>query len=466
MKDHLITDPRLNQVSMLKNKVPFLVLFAALQLLIFSNSFAQGAKKLQTIIVDAGHGGHDAGAVGQYENSLRSKEKDVTLAISKKLVAELRKQLPDVNTIPTRTTDIYQSPTEKANIANEKGGQLFVCIHADSGPLKQGRRQVGTREETRYHVTYKKVKKKKVKISTPYKVTVPAYEYFKMPLQRSGTSVWIFAAHKTSEKLKAITGGGEDFELEANESDSFANNFDFNSPVGRALANLYMTRFFKRSDNLASMVNEEIEKTGRNTFGVNQRQKGIWVLQATNMPAILVETGFINNPEDERYINSEEGQQEMAVSIAAAIVRYKQQIDHTTGAAESVPATASVQTAEPKPTTDYTKRSNNVLEKINLTQNTVTVDLYDNAEVDGDIVSVFLNGKNILDNKTLTDKPLRLTVNLDPTKAENELLIYAVNEGSIPPNTGLMIVMDGNTRHEVHFKADSQKNGVILFTHR
>ncbi|MFZ4772242.1 MAG: hypothetical protein ACOYLO_18805, partial [Ferruginibacter sp.] len=65
VKDHLITDPRLNQVSMLKNKVPFLVLFAALQLLIFSNSFAQGAKKLQTIIVDAGHGGHDAGAVGQ-----------------------------------------------------------------------------------------------------------------------------------------------------------------------------------------------------------------------------------------------------------------------------------------------------------------------------------------------------------------------------------------------------------------
>ena len=65
-----------------------------------------------TIAVDAGHGGTDPGAVGQYENSLRSREKDITLAISKKLVAQLNKELPDVNAIPTRTTDIFQDVTK------------------------------------------------------------------------------------------------------------------------------------------------------------------------------------------------------------------------------------------------------------------------------------------------------------------------------------------------------------------
>ena len=107
---------------MLKNKVPVFLLLAAFNLLILPYSFSQ--KKLNTIIVDAGHGGtKDPGATGQYENSLRSKEKDITLAISLKLVAELKKQLPDVNVKPTRTTDIYQDPREKARIANEMGGQ-------------------------------------------------------------------------------------------------------------------------------------------------------------------------------------------------------------------------------------------------------------------------------------------------------------------------------------------------------
>src|SRR5689334_6352267 len=123
-------------------KVPVLFLFAALQLLILPDLFSQAPKKIRTIVVDAGHGGtKDPGATAQYENSLRSKEKDVTLAISLKLVEELKKQLPDIKIVPTRTTDIYQDPREKARIANEAHGDLFLCIHADSGPLKTGRRQ-------------------------------------------------------------------------------------------------------------------------------------------------------------------------------------------------------------------------------------------------------------------------------------------------------------------------------------
>lgn len=107
-------------------------------------------------------------------------------------------------------------------------------------------------------------------------------------------------------------------------SDSTTSNFDFNTPEGRAIAQIYAKRYQERSDRIATFVNEEIDKTGRPALGVNQRQKGIWVLQATNMPAILIETGFINNPEDERYLNSEKGQQELAEVITDAVIRYKE----------------------------------------------------------------------------------------------------------------------------------------------
>ncbi|RZM15545.1 MAG: N-acetylmuramoyl-L-alanine amidase [Pedobacter sp.] len=293
-----------------------------------THSFSQAPKKLKTIIVDAGHGGHDGGASGQYENSLRSKEKDVTLAISKKLVAELKKQMPELTVVPTRTTDIYQHPNEKARIANENKGDLFLCIHADSGPLKTGRRQIGTRTVTKYKVTYTGKGKKRKKKSTPYQVTEPVYEHFKMPLTIKGTSVYIFAAHKTSDKLKAIMREVGEFEIETGEADSTYTPVDFSTPQGRTIANIYAQRYQYKSDKLASLINDEVEGSGRNALGVNQRQVGIAVLQATNMPAVLVETGYINNPEDERYLNSEKGQQELAEVITKAVKRYKEQIEN------------------------------------------------------------------------------------------------------------------------------------------
>ncbi len=306
------------------------MLFAGLLLLgSFTNECAAQAKKLKTIIVDAGHGGDDPGATGQYENSLRSKEKDITLAISKKLVAELKKQLPDVKVVPTRTTDVFDDPREKARIANDNKGDLFLCIHADSGPLKTGRRQIGTRSVTRYKISYTGKGKKRRKVSTPYQVDEPIFEYFKMPLTISGTSVYIFAAQKTSDKLKAIMKDAEDIEIETGAADSSFNNFNFNSPEGRQLAQIYAKLYQEKSDRIATLVNDEIEATGRRALGVNQRQKGIWVLSATKMPAILIETGYINTPEDERYLNSDAGQQELAEAITKAVIRYKMQLEST-----------------------------------------------------------------------------------------------------------------------------------------
>ncbi|RYG41391.1 MAG: N-acetylmuramoyl-L-alanine amidase [Chitinophagaceae bacterium] len=313
-------------MSMLKNFL-FLVGITFSALTITSPGFSQ-AKKLRTIVVDAGHGGSDPGAVGQYEGSLRAREKDITLSISNKLVAELKKQLPDLNIVPTRTTDVFQTPKEKAKIANDAKGDLFLCIHADAVAMKTGKRQIGTKTVTRYKTTYKGKGKSRKKIRTPYKAVEPVYEYFKIPTKRNGTSVWIFAAHKTSDKLKAIREEEGDYEMDGHD-DTTETRIDYSSPEGRAIAQIYAKRYQEKSDLIATLVNEEVEKTGRPALGVNQRQVGIWVLQATNMPAILIETGFISNPDDERYLSSEKGQQELAEVITQAVIRYRAMVENT-----------------------------------------------------------------------------------------------------------------------------------------
>lgn len=444
-----------------RNKVPFLFLFAALQLLIIKEITAQTPKLIKTIIVDAGHGGTDVGATGQYENSLRSKEKDVTLAISLKLVDELKKQLPNVKVVPTRTTDIYQTPTEKARIANEFKGDLFLCIHADSGPLKTGKRQTGTRTVTRHKISYTGKGRKRKKISTPYEVEEPVYEYFKMPLTRSGTSVWIFAAHKTSDKLKAIMGGDENFEIEADGVDSLETPFDFNSPQGKIIAAIYAKRYQERSDRLATLVNEEVENTGRPALGVNQRQKGIWVLQATNMPAILVETGFINTPDDEQYINSEKGQQELAEAITKAVKRYKAQVESLNNNTPA-PVVSTDKKPSATPAVAFETRTMKDVKTITVKNKKITVDLYDDGDVDNDIVSLYFNNELVVTKKSLSTNPLSLTLTIEPGKS-NELVLFAENLGNIPPNTALMIINDGTSRHEVRLSADMKNNAEVKF---
>lgn len=103
---------------------------------------------------------------------------------------------------------------------------------------------------------------------------------------------------------------------------------DINSPEAMIKARLWSQKFFKNSVRLASMIEDEFASSGRKSWGVLQRNnKGIWVLQATNMPAVLVETGFITNQEEEDYLNSEAGQKEVVRSVANAVIKYKQMID-------------------------------------------------------------------------------------------------------------------------------------------
>lgn len=318
-------------MSDLKTNHHFSILFRGICLLlpfiflINASSFSQTPRKIKTIIIDPGHGGEDNGARGEYEGTLASKEKDITLAISMKLVEDLKKAMPDVNIIPTRTTDVYNSVREKAKFANDHHGDLFVCIHADAVTLKTGSRIVGYKAQT-YHTTkYVGKGKKRKKIVTKHTREVPIREYYKIPTTRKGTSTLILAAHKSNDKIKALEEGDLQFNTEENDSTV---NVNYDSPEYKAAALLYSLNYFKKSYQLASAVQEEVSKTGRNDLGVWQRQKGLWVLQATQMPAILIETGFIANYEDERYLNSEKGQQEISKAITNALVKYRNQVEN------------------------------------------------------------------------------------------------------------------------------------------
>ena len=306
------------------NFLPFLSVLACSVFLLNVQVNAQATKKIKTIIIDPGHGGADRGAIGEYEGALGLKEKDVTLSISMKLVAELKKLMPDVSTIPTRTTDITQSVREKAQFANDNHGDLFVCIHADAVDLKTGSRITGYRAETYNTVKYIGKGKKRKKVVTHHTREVPIKQYFKIPTARKGTSTLILVARQTALKIKAMENA--DMQYQTDDADSTV-NVDYESPEWKASALLYSQRYFKKSYMLASAVQDEISKTGRNDLGVWQRPTGLWVLHATQMPAILIETGFLANYDDERYLASEKGQQEIAESIARAIMKYRDQVE-------------------------------------------------------------------------------------------------------------------------------------------
>lgn len=287
-------------------------------------AWSQNGKKLKTIIVDPGHGGSDPGARGEYEGTLGSLEKNIVLGISLKLVDILKKEMPDVRVIPTRTNDTTMSVREKAKFANDNNGDLFVCIHADAVALKTGSRITGYRNQTVNVTKYVGKGSARKKVVTKQTKKVPIRQYYKIPTQRKGTSTLILVARQTADKVKALESSELDFITDVEDSTL---NINYDSPEWKASAILYSQRYFRRSYQLANLVQEEVGKTGRPDLGVWQREKGLWVLHATQMPAILIETGFIANYDDERYLNSESGQQEIAEAIARAIVRYRDIID-------------------------------------------------------------------------------------------------------------------------------------------
>lgn len=118
------------------------------------------------------------------------------------------------------------------------------------------------------------------------------------------------------------------------------------------------------------------------------------------------------------------------------------------------------------PDISFEKRNNNLIKTIEIENETFRVDLYDNGDIDGDTISLFFNGKLLLSHKRLSDRAITLNLNVEDSKDVNELVMYADNLGSIPPNTALMVVTDGGNRYEVRISSDLQKSGVIRFVHK
>lgn len=294
--------------------------------LILFSSFTPGPppqkkEPLRTIIIDAGHGLPDAGAGGKY-----STESQITVAVALKLAERLKEVLPNTKILMTRTDEYlpagYTNKDEanryRANFANENHGDLFIAIHVNSMEDRYARKIEGYRDES-YYVTVGKGKKKR----RVEKVrTVPIYRSYKLPCDRIGTETYIWAVNKYDQKQKSVGKRDDDDQFgEHADSSLFYND----SPEAMILASLRTKKFFDQSLNIASLVEEEFRKEGRNSYGVKQRNHmGIWVLQATNMPSILVETGFICNPDEEDYLNSEKGQNEISYAIMRAVLRYKQ----------------------------------------------------------------------------------------------------------------------------------------------
>jgi len=283
--------------------------FAACTIFSFTHTNIPGARPaLRTIIIDAGHGGRDRGAHGEY-----SYEKDICLDIALKLGKNLETAFPDIKILYTRTADVYPEIKARADFANSNHGDLFISIHVNAGPRIRHSKFTGYRNQTTY--TGRGRKRKKVTRR------VAKYNIYYTDNPSNGTETYIWAADRTDEKEKFI---GEDVNTEQIVDSTAEYVPDLNDPEFKAKALLWTKRYFDKSYLLASFVEESFIGQGRFSRGVKQRnEKGIWVLQATSMPSILVETGFITYKSDEDYLNSEKGQEEIAANILDAVKKYR-----------------------------------------------------------------------------------------------------------------------------------------------
>lgn len=297
-------------------------------------------KTIRTIIIDPGHGGKDQGASG-----LISTEAQICLEISKKLGKEIEENIPGVKVLYTRTADVLpgnksdkdQALHYRADFANSSGADLFISIHCNSSGKHAGGWYEKKIVDYNYKVSYVGKGKKKRKVTTK----VPVYQPYYVVNTTNGTETYIWNARETSHKA-ANVGSQTEGEFSGEDEDSSI-TIPENDPVINALKLLYTKKFFKNSLLLADMVQDEFEKAGRVNRGVKQRvEKGIWVLHATGMPSILIETGFISNKEEEEYLNSDKGQNEIVSNIISALKNYINTVDKPQAGSDGPPATSVI----------------------------------------------------------------------------------------------------------------------------
>ena len=239
----------------------------------FGLSAQEGGYKIRTIVLDAGHGGKDVGCLGA-----SSHEKDIALGITLQLGAYINEYLPDVKVIYTRSSDVFIPLDQRAHIANEKKADLFISIHCNSASN---------------HAAY-------------------------------GTETWVMGMHRSEANLEVAKRENAVIMLEENYKDKY--DYDPTSPVAHIIFSIQQYAFQDQSIDLAHTIQEQFRtRAGRKDRGV--KQAGLVVLYKTAMPSVLIETGFLSNGDEEKFLRSKYGQEIIASAIFRGIRDYKVAIE-------------------------------------------------------------------------------------------------------------------------------------------
>jgi N-acetylmuramoyl-L-alanine amidase len=258
-------------------KAKLIFLFITLTFISVSGTDIKNEKNW-VIVIDAGHGGKDPGAVGSI-----SFEKNITLPIALKTGEYIEQNIKNVTVIFTRKNDTFVDIKERANIANQNNADLFISIHANWANSKN------------IH----------------------------------GTETFIMGLAKDQQNLEVAIKENEVILLENDYSTKYE-GFDPKSPESYIMFTLMQNIYQEQSTGLASEIQTQYkENNARTDRGV--KQAGFWVLFMTTMPSVLTETGFITNPAEEKYLNSKEGQNNIASSLFRACREYINEIDSRSG---------------------------------------------------------------------------------------------------------------------------------------
>ncbi len=250
------------------------IIFVVISFFVFNINYAQNkTDKLNLIVIDAGHGGKDPGALGK-----QSKEKDIALAIALKLGKLIETNLTDVKVIYTRTNDKFIELHKRSEIANKNNADLFISIHVDANKATQ--------------------------------VT--------------GTSTFVMGLNKADKQLEVVKRENAVILIEDDYKVKY-DGFDPNSPESDIIFSLYQNAYLEQSIIIAEEVQNQFKESQRTDRDV--RQAGLVVLWNCSMPSILIETGFITNQEEEKYLLTENGQNTIASSIFKAIKLYKNTLE-------------------------------------------------------------------------------------------------------------------------------------------
>lgn len=235
-------------------------------------------KRNFVLVLDAGHGGRDPGAVGKI-----SHEKNITLSVVKRVGALVEQNMPDVKVVYTRKTDVFVPLEERANIANNHHADMFISVHTNAAK------------------------------------STSAY----------GAETYTLGLAKTQANLAVAMAENSVMMLEDDYKTRYQ-GFDPSSVDSYIMFEFMMDTYLDNSISFATDVQQQLTTTSRrHDRGV--RQAGFWVLHRSASPSVLVELGFISNRQEEIYMASEKGQQEMAQSIYNAFLKYKRNYDRRSG---------------------------------------------------------------------------------------------------------------------------------------